>query len=106
MTADGRYRTGPGTLPRWGSRVRIPSSAPRARPLTGDVGVPAYGPELRPTKTHRTHRADLDHGTRDVLRSHRARVEAQASEKGIHLAGTCSSSAPNPTARSRGTRTG
>lgn len=45
-----------------------------------------HGPELRPTKTHRTHRADLDRDTLEVLISHRARVEAQASEEGADLA--------------------
>lgn len=44
------------------------------------------GPELRPTKTHRTHRADLDRGTLAALASHRARVEAQAAEHGVELA--------------------
>lgn len=44
------------------------------------------GPELRPTKTHRTHRADLDRGTLEVLRSHRARAETRASADGVNLA--------------------
>jgi integrase len=46
-----------------------------------------HGPELRPTKTHRTHRADLDRVTLDVLMDHRARVRAQASEDGVELSG-------------------
>lgn len=45
-----------------------------------------HGPELRPTKTHRTHRADLDRGTLEVLRSHRARAEIRASADGVNLA--------------------
>lgn len=43
------------------------------------------GPELRPTKTHRTHRADLDAGTLEVLRSHRARAELLARDVGVAL---------------------
>ncbi len=44
------------------------------------------GPELHPTKTHRTHRADLDGVTLEVLMGHRALVEAHASEEGVGLA--------------------
>jgi integrase len=46
-----------------------------------------HGPELRPTKTHRTHRADLDRGSLEILRSHRARAEARASADGMDVAG-------------------
>jgi integrase len=45
-----------------------------------------HGPELRPTKTHRTHRADLDSSTLEVVEGHRARVEAQAAGHGVQLA--------------------
>lgn len=45
------------------------------------------GPELRSTKTHRTHRADLDPRTLDVLRTHRSWAEAQAGKGGVELAG-------------------
>jgi integrase len=44
-----------------------------------------HGPELRPTKTHRTHRADLDGGTFAVLQSHLARAEIHAEEAGVAL---------------------
>lgn len=43
------------------------------------------GPELRPTKTHRTHRSDLDAGTLEVLRSHRARAESLARDAALGL---------------------
>jgi integrase len=46
-----------------------------------------HGPVLRPTKTHRTHRADLDSGTLELLQSHRARAEVQAREAGVALHG-------------------
>jgi integrase len=42
-----------------------------------------HGPELRPTKTHRTHRTDLDGGTLAVLEEHRARVEVWARKMGM-----------------------
>jgi len=45
-----------------------------------------HGPELRPTKSHRTHRADLDGATLGILEDHRARVEVQASGCGTVLA--------------------
>jgi integrase len=41
------------------------------------------GPELRPTKNHRTHRADLDRGTLEVLQEHRARAESRARAAGM-----------------------
>lgn len=44
-----------------------------------------HGPELRPTKTHRTHRADLDAASVEVLRRHRDRAEAQARGSGVAL---------------------
>jgi integrase len=44
------------------------------------------GPELRPTKTHRTHRADLDGTTLEVVEGHRARVEAEAAAHGVGFA--------------------
>jgi len=44
-----------------------------------------HGPELRPTKTHRTHRADLDGGTLHILERHRARAEFRAQESGAAL---------------------
>lgn len=43
------------------------------------------GPELRPTKSHRTHRADLDRVTLDVLIGHRDRVDARASQDRVEL---------------------
>ena len=46
-----------------------------------------HGPELRPTKTHRTHRADLDGGTLEILKSHRARVGVRARKAGAPLHG-------------------
>jgi integrase len=45
------------------------------------------GPVLRATKTHRTHRTDLDRGTLDVLMAHRSKARADASDDGIELAG-------------------
>lgn len=44
-----------------------------------------HGPELRPTKTHRTHRADLDGETLQVLRRHRVRAESLAQATGVAL---------------------
>lgn len=44
-----------------------------------------HGPELRPTKTQRTHRADLDGGTLKELQRHRVRAEGQAWEAGVAL---------------------
>jgi integrase len=43
------------------------------------------GPELRPTKTHRTHRADLDRGTLEVLQQHRAQAVSRARGAGMTL---------------------
>lgn len=45
-----------------------------------------HGPELRPTKTHRTHRADLDGGTLEALQGHREWSETRAREAGTVLA--------------------
>jgi integrase len=45
------------------------------------------GPVLRPTKTHRTHRTDLDRETLDVLMTHRSGAKADASQNGVELAG-------------------
>lgn len=65
-----------------------------------------HGPVLRPTKTHRAHRADLDRETFDVLMAHRARVEAEAQKGEWSFPGTPSSLAATPMAGCRGGRTG
>jgi integrase len=44
-----------------------------------------HGPELRPTKTHRTHRADIDGETLDVLMDHRSDAEGRAGRAGVEL---------------------
>jgi integrase len=44
------------------------------------------GPELRPTKTHRTYRVELDPETRDVLVAHRSWAKARARRVGAELA--------------------
>ena len=55
-------------------------------PFTRALVQGPNGPELRPTKTHRTHRADLDGETLGILKAHRARAQsrAQASDVVVH----------------------
>jgi integrase len=43
------------------------------------------GPELRPTKTNRTYRVELDAETFDVLMAHRSRAETLAGDAGAEL---------------------
>ena len=45
-----------------------------------------HGPELRPTKTHRTYRVELDGLTLALLKEHRRRAEANARAYGSSLA--------------------
>jgi integrase len=44
------------------------------------------GPQLHPTKSHRTYRVELDAETFGVLRKHRAAIEARARAEGSELA--------------------
>ncbi len=54
--------------------------------FTRGLGVGPKGLELRPTKTHRTYRVELDPETLAALRAHRALAEAEAREAGVDLA--------------------
>lgn len=45
-------------------------------------------PVLRPTKTHRSYRVDLDRDTLDVVAAHRANAETNAAAAGVELIGT------------------